>query len=687
MTKTLRSVFPKITLFGKEIPLWLVLWLLFIPATVLGNEFKVLSFNKVPDDISAIQNKFKRYDDNDELCAIVKVRSDVPNLRFSASNPIVGNVVKRQGEYWVYLSAGTRQLYVFTEGFIKLAYTFPLRIEKGTVYLLEITSVNPLGMEIGKGSLSFTSRPDSVKVTIDGFPDLVKYTPCSFLNYRTGNYRFFFQKHRYDTLDTIIHIDRGVKKNIFVRLRPKWGNLIVASLDNLPLRFQINGRTYEGKRLALLGDSLGLDAGVYALRVSREHYWDSTLSVRLVPGDTTVIVLGLKPVLTSLRVLTEPPGALVWLDGQEVGKTPFSKQVIVGRHDLHLTMKGFAEEDRRLELKKGEEKLVDVTLLRHAPVRIESVPSGAEVRINGQYRGKTPLSVELRPGPVAISLKKPFYVEQQDTLQVTGAKFYRFQLKRETYDLTVRTKPACATVFLNGKQSGSTPQTFPLVHGNYRVHVEKKGYVSRTKSVALSDDETVAFSLRRRLRGYVSAVFVIPSGNYQTTKIGGEVGWTYAQAPFFMTALGYAHGYVDDLSASLAPEVSTIDVQSYSGLSVHNLQSDGFAEETVNIFYIKAGVVISKPFAMVINGTLGVYHQSGYKVWISDDHYQSILGPDLSPGDKFMDEYGSESRNIPIFGFGYQMKLSTFYLFGDYWISNRINNKGSRFVLGVGLSF
>ncbi|HFB62351.1 MAG TPA: hypothetical protein ENJ69_05145, partial [Bacteroidetes bacterium] len=131
MNKTLPVVwkYADIKLPGSSLPVFMALFLLFLPAFFYGNGFKVLSFRKVPNDLSAIQNKFKRYDDNDALCALVKVRSDVPGLRFSASNPIVGNVEKRQGEYWVYLSAGTRQLYVFTEGFIKLAYMFPERIE------------------------------------------------------------------------------------------------------------------------------------------------------------------------------------------------------------------------------------------------------------------------------------------------------------------------------------------------------------------------------------------------------------------------------------------------------------------------------------------------------------------------------------------------------------------------------
>ncbi len=665
---------------------WGIFFFIFLPSFLWGNEFKVLSFKEVPNDISAIQNRYKRYDDNDMLCAIVKVRSDVPNLRFSASNPVVGNVERRQGEYWVYLSAGTRQLYVFTEGFIKLSYTFPLRIEKGTVYLLEITSVNPLGIETGKGSLEISSQPDSVAVSIDGFPDLKKWTPCSFHNYRSGSYKFIFQKYRYQTLDTVLHINRKETTSVFIRLKPKWGNLIVASLDNIPYTFQINGKKYEAKRLELMGDSLGLDVGDYTLRVSRQNYYDTVLQVHLTPGDTTLIVLGLKPVLAPLRVITQPPGAAVYLDGIAIGRTPLQQKVMTGKHHVRIVLNDFVDENREVEVVKGQETLLDLVLQKHAPVRIESEPEGAEVWINGELKGETPLNIEMRPGNNILILKKPFFLDFIDTLRITGAKVFRFRLPQKKYRLKVGTRPSGAAVYVNGRNKGASPASIPLTHGHYRVHVEKRGYVSRSKSVSLKQDKEVDFVLRRRLQGYVAGVMVVPTVEYQMVKWGGEIGWTYPDMPFLMTALGYVYGYRDNLEDDL-PDVKSINPEFYNGLSVHDLSTDGFAEGTVNIFYVKAGLVIPKPFTMVITGTLGYYGQRGYEIYVSDGYYSATFQPDLVPGDKFRDSMAEESRGTPIFGFGYQMKLSSFFLYGDYWISNRINNRGSRFVFGFGLSF
>ena len=217
--------------------------------------------------------------------------------------------------------------------------------------------------------------------------------------------------------------------------------------------------------------------------------------------------------------------------------------------------------------------------------------------------------------------------------------------------------------------------------------MEKRGYISKNKAVHLKNNTQVSFSLRRRLKGYLGAVFVFPSHSYEQFKVGGELGWTYLSAPYFLTAIGYAHGYTDNLADELSPGIKSVDAASYSGLSLHGLPTDGFAEKETSIFYVKAGVVISKPFTLVLNGTVGIYSQKGHTVYISDDHYSSPFGEDIYDNDRFMDLANLEDRSTPFYGFGFQMKVSYFYFFGDYWISNSFNSRGSVLSLGVGLAF
>jgi hypothetical protein len=63
-----------------------------------------------------------------------------------------------------------------------------------------------------------------------------------------------------------------------------------------------------------------------------------------------------------LRVRTRPDGALVYLDGQLVGLTPFERAIAAGHHDLRVVSSGFASEVRSLDTSEGEAETVTLTL-------------------------------------------------------------------------------------------------------------------------------------------------------------------------------------------------------------------------------------------------------------------------------------------------------------------------------------
>jgi hypothetical protein len=120
-----------------------------------------------------------------------------------------------------------------------------------------------------------------------------------------------------------------------------------------------------------------------------------------------------------LAVLAQP-AAEVRLDGSAVGRTPLLLRVAPGQHEVELSRPRY--QTRILPvIVPGR---VDVTLVRPtAKLHVTSTPSGAEVRINGEPRGRTPLEVELdafEHYPIEIALaghrswRKRFYVRSVD---------------------------------------------------------------------------------------------------------------------------------------------------------------------------------------------------------------------------------------------------------------------------------
>ena len=97
----------KILLTGKASKMFLatLMWL-FCQATMFSQEFSVVSFQVLPNDVSAFINNVR--DLNDEACALIKVEAPSD---FAFSTPL--GIVKRKdevGEIWLYVPKGTKMI-------------------------------------------------------------------------------------------------------------------------------------------------------------------------------------------------------------------------------------------------------------------------------------------------------------------------------------------------------------------------------------------------------------------------------------------------------------------------------------------------------------------------------------------------------------------------------------------------
>ena len=64
----------------------------------------------------------------------------------------------------------------------------------------------------------------------------------------------------------------------------------------------------------------------------------------------------------QLEVATEPPGARVLLDGQELGMTPVRKEgLATGEHEIQVEQQGLQAFTRKVVIRQGETMRIDVT--------------------------------------------------------------------------------------------------------------------------------------------------------------------------------------------------------------------------------------------------------------------------------------------------------------------------------------
>jgi hypothetical protein len=106
---------------------------------------------------------------------------------------------------------------------------------------------------------------------------------------------------------------------------------------------------------------------------------------------------------------------------------------------------------------------------------IVSHPSGAQVFVDGEAKGSTPLTLELPTGPHQIRLARERYASAESTVTVPGE--WTVDLKRPLAVLEVASQPPGATVVVAGESHGRTPAQIHLpAFEQYDVQVGGKAW-------------------------------------------------------------------------------------------------------------------------------------------------------------------------------------------------------------------
>ena len=117
---------------------------------ICAQELTVKSFKVSDGDILARTVATCRYDTNDKYCALIKVGIALDGVEFECSGG-VRDVVKKTGEYWVYLPQNNSKLRILHKNYTPLEinfYDYGIgKVQSGVTYVL--TLLKPMGQNSG----------------------------------------------------------------------------------------------------------------------------------------------------------------------------------------------------------------------------------------------------------------------------------------------------------------------------------------------------------------------------------------------------------------------------------------------------------------------------------------------------------------------------------------------------------
>ncbi len=306
------------------------------------------------------------------------------------------------------------------------------------------------------------------------------------------------QKEGYEPLNAVIDLGENRKE-------------FTLSMIPLPGVVDFTSEPVNGADIKIDGASVGVTpvkglevpAGRHKVRASLEKYRDAEQEI-IVQGKGVhqSFQLRLEPAWGYLNVISEPSGAKILVDGQELGMhTPALLEIAEGTHHVLLSHPGYLPCTFKVSISSGEHKNLNEIKLKPVPATLEITgePEGALVAIDGVFVGKLPLEKEVEAGKThEITVTAPGFASQGSSVLVKSGvrQNIEFKLKPVYGTIFVRTEPERAELFIDGRKQARNGGKFRLRAMPHVIEARADGYVTASRKINLLQGGVQTVSLR-----------------------------------------------------------------------------------------------------------------------------------------------------------------------------------------------
>lgn len=438
-----------------------------------------------PANLALIRmDKNEKTDINGDLVGLVIVRTGIEDLMIDSSFKYKQEY--KGGEYYVFLSPGTKYITFKKRGFANYKYSlrkFIGKIKSGYVYEMVLTQ--PI-VEVKKHDLTLIFNQPDPFVSIDNKTPIKIKGNTIMLQLAEDNHDLSFELMGYETITKKINIDRNTEQHInFVKsskiVKPKlFGFLeIVASLKDCQI--------YLNE--VLVGTppiTLDVLPGDIEVIVRKKGFVPYISNVKIIQNETKSLSVELNKIETkefALQLSTILKDSKLWIDNKEVGDLPYSGKITSGIHEL-VIKKEFYED---YVIKKN---FVNDFILSE----IEMLPNYSEILITNKNTKvyiddkqiETNKKVKLNYGKHFLIAKQDGYSDYYEKIELAKGQLLEKQL-------TLSPKYASSSfkifdfanpgIDINAEISFddttiTTPSSVILLEKPYKLTIEKENYAT-----------------------------------------------------------------------------------------------------------------------------------------------------------------------------------------------------------------
>ena len=302
---------------------------------------------------------------------------------------------------------------------------------------------------------------------------------------RTGNYTVNVQKKGYYDIGQTFIVGEEAAMTVRLRMRKKPGQIIVTTEPAVDAVVTVDesliGKTPYGP--------IELEPGEHSVRVEAERFLPFADIVDVTGLDQVErLHVQLTPRWADVEVQSEPAGASIFSGDEEVGVTPATIQLLEGTHDLTVVKDGFGAWDGNVIAEPNVAQSLPMIRLQPADARllVNTIPRGANITVNGRYRGQSPLTLSLAPDiDYEIGISKAGYGVTSRNLRMESAASdsITVDLSARMGSVTISVQPSDATVYVDGRARGTGKTTVRLSSAPHRIEVKRQGFRAWSRTV------------------------------------------------------------------------------------------------------------------------------------------------------------------------------------------------------------
>jgi len=212
---------------------------------------------------------------------------------------------------------------------------------------------------------------------------------------------------------------------------------------------------------------------------------------------TQSITESIKPIYGQLEITSEPSGAIVFLDEQRIGETPFRHDSLGERtYQIRLKKTGYQDwYDSGHNIKAGIFHPIHVSLnktspkiVKNAGLQVDIFPEGI-IYLNDKKTEKNVMQ-EIIPGEYNIKFEHPEYGIQEEKILLSEGENKKltcyFQQWVSIQSISELGDPIWASIVINDKKTDFyTPRQIALSPGKHKIYLSKSGYELVEKPMTL----------------------------------------------------------------------------------------------------------------------------------------------------------------------------------------------------------